>query len=105
MKASAGADRGHDQDRRYRARNPVPLEKTGGGRQHGADNESHHDGEEECLGGPENGDHSNHQQGDQREGDHLGAPDNRGQFGVAVGQRCAHHFARTLASTLFWTIF
>ena len=85
----AGADRGHDQNRRHRAGNPAPLQKAGGRRQHGADHEGRHDRKEEGLGDIENGDDADHQQRDQREGHHLGAADHRRLFGFAVRQRRA----------------
>ena len=89
-----GADRGHDQDRRYRAGNSVPLEKAGRRRQHGADHECRYDREEERLGGVENGDHANDQESDQGEGNDLRAADHRRQFGSAVRQRRADGFMR-----------
>ena len=52
----AGADRAHDQNRRHRARNSMPLEKACGRRQHGADHEGRHDRQEERFGDIENGD-------------------------------------------------
>ncbi len=90
----AGADRGHDQDGRHGAGNPVAFEKARRRRQHGADDERHHDREEERLGGIEHGDDADDQQRHQREGDDLGAADDRRQFGLAVGHRRAFASAR-----------
>ena len=87
MKVDAGADGGHDQDRRHRAGNAVPLQKAGGRRQHGADHERRHDGQEESLGGIEHGDNADDQQRHQRKSHDFGAADDRRQFGFAVGQR------------------
>ena len=93
-----GADRGHDQNRRHRAGNSTPLEKSGGRRQHGADHECRHDREKERFRGVENGDDADDQKRDQRKGDDLRAANNRRQFALAVGQRrtCRFFWKRTL---------
>ena len=93
-----GADRGHDQDRRHRAGNSVPLEKTGGRRQHGADHECRYHRKEERLGGVENGDHANNQQRDQGKGDDLGAANDRRLFGLGCqAAACRRLHAKTHA--------
>ena len=55
-------------------------------------------GRKKALATIENGDDADDEQRDQREGDHLGAPDHRRQFVSAVGQRRTGRFAgrRTL---------
>ena len=89
-----GADRGHDQDRRYRAGNLVSLEKAGSRRQHGTDHECRYHREKEPLGGVEDGNHANDQESDQGKGNDLRAADHRRQFGSAVRQRRAGGFMR-----------
>ena len=73
----AGASRAHDQNRRHRAGNSMPLKKVGGRRQHGADHERHHDRKEKRLGDVENGEDADQQERDQRKGDQLRAANDR----------------------------
>ncbi len=64
----------------------MPLEKSGSRRQHGADHECHHDRQKERLRGVENGDDTDDQEGDQREGNDLGTANDRRLLALAVGQ-------------------
>jgi len=83
---AGGAHRRHDQNRRHRAGNVMPLEKSGGRRQHGADHECHHDRQKECLRGVEHGDDTDDEECDQREGNDLGTANDRRLLALAVGQ-------------------
>ena len=85
MKVTAGADRAHDQDRRNRAGNPVPLEKSRGRRQHGTDHECRHNRKEERLRDIENGDNADHQQREQSKGNNFRAADDRRQVDLLSG--------------------
>ena len=80
-------DRDHDQHRADRAGNAVALEEARRRRQHGADHEGHHHGQEERLGEIEDGDDADDEQRHQRKGDDLGAADHRRLFARAVRQR------------------
>src|SRR5439155_1300530 len=64
----AGASRAHDQNRRHRAGNSMPLKKIGGRRQHGADYERRHDREKKRLGDVENGEDAEQQSDAHRTG-------------------------------------
>ena len=70
----------------------MPLEKSGGRRQHGADHECRHDRQKERLRGVENGDDADDQECDQRKGDHLCAANDRRELAFAVRQRRTHRF-------------
>src|SRR6266446_4619821 len=64
----------------------MTTEKSGSRRQKGADHESHHDRQKERLRGVENGDDTDDQEGDQREGNDLGTANDRRLVALAVGQ-------------------
>ena len=66
----------------------MPLQETGGWRQHGANHECRHHWKKERLRNIENGDHANNQEGDQGEGHNLCTANDRRKFGLAIGKRC-----------------
>ncbi len=87
--SNAGAGSRHQQHGSERAGDPMTFQKTGGRRQHGADDESHRHRQEKCLGEIETGDDADDEQADEGDRHHLGAADDRRQFALAVGDRGA----------------